>query len=711
MLRSALSLAERGFHVFPLTENKKSPPMFANFPSIASRDANIIENWWDSRPFNIGISTTRYMDTRALLAIDVDKKNGGMESFRELNKTHEFPVTFTQVTASGGLHLLYEIPEAVRQGVHVLAQGVDTRSRGGYLVGAGSMVDGRQYICDNEPVALAPQWLIEMCSKEYSVPLMEIDPTKINRERAIELGKTYLLLAAPHAFENDGGDAVTYKVAATLKDYGLNTFDTFMLMRECWNERCNPPWSEDELKEKVNNAYKYGTSPVGVKNPEAVFADLTPEVKVAAVLSPIDEMNKQFAAITTGGDIKIIWFNDDKTLQHLKTHAFHQLMLPKKILIEGKERPLSQLWMNSEKRRTYSGFIFDPTEKNVRDKYNLWRGFAVKMPEEKLPQAAHDALEMYLDHARKNVAGGNNEQYEWIMGWMAHLIQRPQEKPLTALVLRGGKGVGKNVFVESVAHLLGNHAMVASNRRYLTGNFNSHLETTLFFILDEAFWSGDKQTEGILKDLVTGDQHIIERKFMEPYVAKNLNRIAILGNEGWLVPASQDERRYGVFDVGEGRKQDVKFFSKMIDGMKAGGYQLLFKYLKEFDLSKVNVNVAPNTKALGDQKTASLPPLEQWILDSLDGGSFTGRGWLMEIEKPALAEAFRNYTQSRRITQRLPNDIAFGLFFKKCFPNWRVSRTGRFMQRVYHIPQLAECRADFEKFLNTKIDWENDDDN
>src|SRR5262249_45615909 len=129
---------------------------------------------------------------------------------------------------------------------------------------------------------------------------------------------------------------------------------------------------------------------------------------------------------------------------------------------------------------------------------------------------------------------------------------------------KGAKGTGKNSLVEQgIGRILGPHFMATADRRFLVGNFNGHLENLLGLALDEAFWSGDKQAEGILKSLITSNVHTIEHKGKEAYSVANLVRIFILGNESWVVPASHDERRYAVFDVGDRNKQDTKFFTQM----------------------------------------------------------------------------------------------------------------------------------------------------
>ena len=161
--------------------------------------------------------------------------------------------------------------------------------------------------------------------------------------------------------------------------------------------------------------------------------------------------------------------------------------------------------------------------------YNLWRGFTVQ-PAHTGTGIAKTGRDLWLEHIRRNVCSDDPNQFDWFMGYVAHMVQRPSAKPLTSIVMRGGKGVGKNAALWPLQEILGKHGLLVSDKRYLTGNFNSHLENCLLLVLDEAFWSGEKQTEGILKHLITGDKHVIERKGVEPYAVDNLTRVVILGN-------------------------------------------------------------------------------------------------------------------------------------------------------------------------------------
>src|SRR5690606_35582068 len=97
-------------------------------------------------------------------------------------------------------------------------------------------------------------------------------------------------------------------------------------------------------------------------------------------------------------------------------------------------------------------------------------------------------FDAFIHHAKENVCQGDEDLFQWLMGYFAHMVQRPYERPLTTLVFRGGKGVGKNTLIDRVGNLLGeSHYLVATDGRYLTSNFNGHMDSCLCLVLDEAF--------------------------------------------------------------------------------------------------------------------------------------------------------------------------------------------------------------------------------
>ena len=109
--------------------------------------------------------------------------------------------------------------------------------------------------------------------------------------------------------------------------------------------------------------------------------------------------------------------------------------------------------------------------------------------------------------------------------------------------------------------LIGDHYLLVASPRYITGQFNSHMASLLVLHADEAFWAGDKASVGTLRDLVTGDHHMLEYKDIDPIRIKNHMRLFVTGNPDWMVPAGFKERRWAVFDMGEDHMQDHAYFA------------------------------------------------------------------------------------------------------------------------------------------------------
>lgn len=712
LLNHALALASKGFFVFPLLPGSKDKPLVP-FKEFATRDIDQIKLWWQSNQnYNIGIYTGKFNgEGEHLAAIDVDNKGDkkGDETLLDLElKGFEFPPTFEQQTPTGGRHLVYKTRELFKQGVNVLGHGLDIRAAGGYIVGSGSIINGKSYTSKIAEVSDIPDKIAEFLKRPREKQTTEVK-IEVNQQRAIARAVSYLA-TAPVAIQGDGGDQVTYSVACRLKDFGLTPTNATDTMLGYWNEKCMPPWEPSDLQIKVQNAYRYGNDFPGSANPEVLFDKIEePEIK-----DPLSELNKEFAFVTAGGKSFVIQETRDAFDNfHLKYHsvqAFHQLLMSKTMMFSGKTHQTSQLWMRAKDRRTYDGMCFMPGKKSPPNFYNLWRGFTVE-PTDKVGPEAKQALRSFLDHAFQNICNKNQELFDWLIGYFAHLVQRPWEKPVVAAVFKGGKGVGKNSLIECIGELLNGHYLLASDSRYLIGNFNSHLENCILFVLDEAVWAGSKQMEGRLKDVITGKTHLIERKGFEPYTVNNCTRVVIIGNDDWLVPASHDERRFAVFNVTGGRKNDHKFFREMREGMMAGGHSLLLNYLLKFDLKKADINIAPASEGLAEQKIRSLSPFYEWWLECLKEGRLVysdfATEWQTEVERDHVRNAYRRFVKERGLKLWGETDQQLGLCLKNCLPSATATRKQNegTRSRFYLFPDLEQARKEWDTFIGHKSDW------
>lgn len=725
-LAAAIRLQKHGFRVFPIACNTKDQPTLSDPAGHASADPEKARLWWECQltgepvPDNIGITCRNLADGRRLIGVDIDCKKGrdgelGLLALELDGK--EFPDTFEQTTASGTRHLIYWTTALISNSRSKLALGIDIRGRGGYLVGAGSEIDGKAYSANFAPIAEAPAWLVEACQETKAERVLSTESAKVDVAYAYRRGEAFIAKQAGASEGLRGSSA--YALACQLKDFGVSSFAAFEILSD-WAERCEPPMPEVDLELSVENAYKYGQNDQGSSSPEAAFDEITdeeePKKKPVVVQSPIETLNHDHAFVISGGGHHILWETTDAKgnakLEHIKEQSFHKKFAAKTMVTgSGKFEPITKVWMSSSRRRSYAGFCFRPGLPTPGSLYNLWRGFAVEpVAEENASVEDRFVVARFMEHLRDNVCLGNDEHFNWLLGWFAHAIQRPWEKPLTSIVLKGGKGVGKSIVVEIIGELLlGLHFLSTADKRYLIGNFNSHLENCLFLALEEAFWSGDMAANGILKNLITSKQHVIEHKGQEPYRVENCTRIAIIGNEDWIVPASEDERRFAVFEVGDSRQQDTAYFQRLWDGMAAGGIKLLLRHLLDFDLSTVNVNKAPMTEGLLKQKIESFGPVSQWWYECLSSEELVSNetdGWPEHITKDSLRLSISRYYRMRHITSRVPDERALGRQLVRIAGVQATKvKAGDKWVHAYTIPSVEEAKRHLARVLGHEVTY------
>jgi hypothetical protein len=69
--------------------------------------------------------------------------------------------------------------------------------------------------------------------------------------------------SVPPAVTGQGGDVHTFRVCCRLvRGFALSDQDALIVLRD-WNARCDPPWSERQLMDKLRHARRYGREPIG----------------------------------------------------------------------------------------------------------------------------------------------------------------------------------------------------------------------------------------------------------------------------------------------------------------------------------------------------------------------------------------------------------------------------------------------------------------
>jgi len=374
-------------------------------------------------------------------------------------------------------------------------------------------------------------------------------------------------------------------------------------------------------------------------------------------------------------------------------------------------------WLKHPNRRQYSGVVFAPG-KEMPGFFNMWRGFSIE-------PGAGDWSRMQR-HIQQVICCGNSENHNYLIKWMAFTVQKPDEVPEVAVVLRGKRGTGKGILARELGFLFNEHFIHLNNSHHVTGNFNAHLQDSVLCLLDEAFWAGDKKSEGVLKTLITEPFIMIEGKYRNAVMTKNHLHIIIAGNEHWLVTAGMDERRFFVLDVSDERKQDTDYFAMLTHQMENGGREAMLHDLLSMDLTGFHPRSAPNTEALREQKLHSLAPLEAWWFERLWNGNVLPEDdddvWTQEVPKESLYRGYLDHSGLASTRSHRGTETQVGIFLNKLLPDgWPSEGTMRKTikeegldgepvpkskyVRSYMLPPLESCRETWDQNFNQTTDW------
>lgn len=188
---AAVAAAERGWAVFPCRPDDKRPAV-PDWPNRACADPERVGRYWPSDRHNVGIAC----GPSRLVVLDLDAHGELPEDWRLPGVNNgkdvlvqvcewagmDWPSTYTVATPSDGWHLYFAAPEnsGIRNSASLIGPQVDVRADGGYVVGAGSMVDGKAYeVLYDEPVQALPRWIARLLEPrtELRNAVSQFDPS------------------------------------------------------------------------------------------------------------------------------------------------------------------------------------------------------------------------------------------------------------------------------------------------------------------------------------------------------------------------------------------------------------------------------------------------------------------------------------------------------------------------------------------------------
>ena len=484
LVETALAIAATGIPVFPCNTDKK--PLTERGFKNASTDPDSIRKWFRNPEAKlIGVPTGERSDVDIM---DLDPRHGS-DAWREANIAN-LPETRIHQTGGGGEHWVFQHHDGVRNSAGKIAQGVDVRGEGGYAIWPGS--PGYTVISDAEP-ADWPAWLLVQALREEK-PKTE-RPTFTPKQRTDQLDKRHQgfvnklldnVRAAPDGQKHDVLLRNARAIGGILQAAGFSESDA-----HAWLIGALPASVEDwpaaeatatdglrhgmldpfNLEDRPRSNGSNGPSgpaqdprsdaPTAESDPTQDAIDEPPETPVPKdpIDALIDEFNTKFMVVNENGRAVIYQPGYDQVLKRrcfnrMSKGDLQTLFMNRRVMVgtSAKGRPIyklvAPLWLSHPARRQFiGGVVFDPGGRCQPDVLNLWEGFAVK------PEPGDWSL--LQDHIQTVVCAGDNILCDYLISWLARMVQNPAEQGEVAVVMRGAKGSGKGTLAKVLLRITG----------------------------------------------------------------------------------------------------------------------------------------------------------------------------------------------------------------------------------------------------------------
>lgn len=320
----------------------------------------------------------------------------------------------------------------------------------------------------------------------------------------------------------------------------------------------------------------------------------------------IRDFDKKYAIGIVGNRFRII-DKDDLNVNLSKEDFLLSLKVPKL-------KAMAATWMKSANTPVYTGFCFNPAAPNkpiiktIGNTLNLFKGWIVEPKE--------GDWSMLEEHIFEHICSRDEGLNKWFLDWFSQMVQFPQVRPTTALVLTSERhGTGKDIipwFFSRMIHR--DHFFKTKTPRELLGQFNSALTDKLLISAEEVMFVGDRKHADQLKGMVSQETINRRQMYVDQMPMDWHARFYFSSNHRNPLYIEPSDRRFTQIQVDDHKHtQDTAYFMQMIKQMEEGGLAAWLYHMGGRDLTGFNGRECYDTVSKRETVAELMPFLDQFI--------------------------------------------------------------------------------------------------
>lgn len=241
----------------------------------------------------------------------------------------------------------------------------------------------------------------------------------------------------------------------------------------------------------------------------------------------------------------------------------------------------------------------------------------------------------------------HREPREWIIKWMAFILQNPGVRHMGVVVLKGGQGTGKDMFLGPFLECVGQHNVAVVGAGAFGSRWNSWLRSQVVVLPELRLDAQGAAYNTIKESLSKGDGHwvMVDEKFREPYPVQVVSSFFALTNHADALRGMEwDDRRLQIY-VSEVQRANPAFYARIAAALGTKDElgrvldYLLTLNLQGFDPYTPIPDVNGSRAAM---LAGSLSGVAEWVYHQTQaGGLFAGRLLVSTREAEDAARAAR----------------------------------------------------------------------
>lgn len=325
---------------------------------------------------------------------------------------------------------------------------------------------------------------------------------------------------------------------------------------------------------------------------------------------------------TLNGEPKYQFYQKDKFKDLVKPYVYFEPEI-------GENCSFFNRWLGDKDRKTFKEVKFIPTFDTDPEIFNSFKGFVYEenmdfnLEESEDNEEHHEVMEILMEHLML-LTNNHQESAEYLLFYICHLLQHPEELPKVSIILKSKQGFGKDTLLDLVERLISKtYIMRTAEIDDVFGSYNVGIRDKLVLVLNEMEGKDGFSNKEKIKNLGTEEYTQIREKYISLYQQNNYVRLWILSNNLNPIEISSDDRRLVVFKAHH-IKPKPEYFDRLHGMIRdTDKMELLFNILMKVDISGFNAPLdRPITEAYLSMKDHNINPIYKFLHKCFINGEY-----------------------------------------------------------------------------------------